>query len=181
MRFMLIMFGSCSYRYESSLHDYINSISNTTLPTISSNFLQPNKIVSTHAHFQQFMKWSQNCNLPAIQSFPTIIHIKNGIQPLMILYRMKIAFNVHALSTYQSFHNVIKLYQLIKLMFQYSWPHLHNASLHRIWNIICSCHVFHNVSWKVWPTPQHIIQTLPHNLSNHLDTFFIDPYTTLGI
>ena len=46
-----------------------------------------------------------------IPSLPTIIHIKNKINPLIILSRMELSFIIYALSTHEAFHNAIKLDQ----------------------------------------------------------------------
>jgi hypothetical protein len=37
------------------------------------------------------------------------------------------------------------------------------------------------VSWKIYPMPQNIIQTLPNYLFYILDTLLFYPYTTSGI
>jgi hypothetical protein len=72
MSFLLIMFGSCSSRYQSSLWAYIPSISKTILPAIFSIFKQPNKLLAYHNNFQLLI--SQIClykkiNIPTHEIF----------------------------------------------------------------------------------------------------------------
>jgi hypothetical protein len=94
------------------------------LPAIFLNFHSAKQlpvfihIIISLQHLQSVYEVISELCFSKTQPFPTIIHIKNGIQPLLILSRMKLSFTVHALSTHQAFHNTIKLFQQIKPMCQ---------------------------------------------------------------